>query len=90
MVVGRIYLQKKVAKTWYLFFSFFLMCITIWGNEFNFFLHKRVINSARRVKIDPKVGTFCRIGIRDLAILGVKKVVFWRFSKLFWSCLGSV
>ena len=25
-----------------------------------------------------------------LAILGVKKVVFLTFSKLFWSCLGSV
>ena len=25
-----------------------------------------------------------------LAILGVQKVVFWTFSKLFGSCLGSV
>ena len=25
-----------------------------------------------------------------LTILGVKKVVFWTFSKLFWTCLGSV
>ena len=25
-----------------------------------------------------------------LTILGVKKVVFWTFSKLFRSCLGSV
>ena len=25
-----------------------------------------------------------------LTILGVKKVVFWTFSKLFWSCLVSV
>ena len=25
-----------------------------------------------------------------LTILGVKKVVFWTFSKLFWSYLGSV
>ena len=25
-----------------------------------------------------------------LTILGVKKVDFWTFSKLFWSCLGSV
>ena len=25
-----------------------------------------------------------------LTILWVKKVVFWTFSKLFWSCLGSV
>ena len=25
-----------------------------------------------------------------LTILGVENVVFWTFSKLFWSCLGSV
>ena len=25
-----------------------------------------------------------------LSILGVEKVIFWSFSKLFWSCLGSV
>ena len=25
-----------------------------------------------------------------LTILGVKKVDFWTFSKLFWTCLGSV
>ena len=47
------------------------MCLTIRGNDFIFFFeHKRAINRARRAKIDPKIGTFCRIGIRDLAILG--------------------
>ena len=25
-----------------------------------------------------------------LTILGVEKVIFWTFSKLFWSCLGCV
>ena len=25
-----------------------------------------------------------------LTILGVEKVIFWTFSKLFWSCLGSI
>ena len=25
-----------------------------------------------------------------LTILGLEKVIFWTFSKLFWSCLGSV
>ena len=40
--------------------------------------------------MDPKVDTFGQVDIRDLAILGVEKVVFWTFSKLFWSCLGSV
>ena len=40
--------------------------------------------------MDPKIGTFGQVDIRDLAILGVEKTVFWTFSKLFWSCLGSV
>ena len=40
--------------------------------------------------MDPKIDTFGQVDIRDLAILGVEKVVFWTFSKLFWSCLGSV
>ena len=38
------------------------MCLTIRGNEFIFFQHKRAINRARRVKIDPKIGTFCGVG----------------------------
>ena len=47
------------------------MCLTIRGNELNFFFqHKRAIIRARIAKKDPKIGTFCRIGIRDLAILG--------------------
>ena len=25
-----------------------------------------------------------------LTLFGVEKVIFWTFSKLFWSCLGSV
>ena len=33
---------------------------------------------------------FCRFEGSFLTILGVKKVDFWTFSKLFWSCLGSV
>ena len=55
--------------------------------------------------MDPKIDTFGQVDTRDLAIrrrlveflvfhsafiLGVKKVVFLTFSKLFWSCLGSV
>ena len=40
--------------------------------------------------MDPKIDTFGQVGTRVLAILGVEKVVFWTFSKLFWSCLGSV
>ena len=45
---------------------------------------------ARRLKMDIKLDTFGHIDTRVLAILGVKKVDFWTFSKLFWSCLGSV
>ena len=40
--------------------------------------------------MDLKIDTFCQIDIRDLAILGVEKVVFWIFSKFFKGCLGSV
>ena len=25
-----------------------------------------------------------------MTLFGVEKVIFWTFSKLFWSCLGSV
>ena len=61
--------SKKSGENLVLFFSFFfLMCLTIRGNEFKFFQHKRAINRARRTEIDPKIGTFCRIcriGIRD-------------------------
>ena len=34
--------------------------------------------------------TFGQDDICVLAILGVKKVDFWTFSKLFWSCFRSV
>ena len=40
--------------------------------------------------MDPKIDTFGHIDTRVLAILRVKKVDFLTFSKLFWSCLGSV
>ena len=40
--------------------------------------------------MDPKIDTFGQVDIRDLAILGVEKTVFWTFSKLFWIFLGSV
>ena len=40
--------------------------------------------------MDPKIDTFGQVDIRDLAILGVKKVDFWTFSKLFWSSFRSV
>ena len=37
-----------------------------------------------------KFAHFGRFEGSFLTILGVEKVVFWTFSKLFWSCLGSV
>ena len=40
--------------------------------------------------MDPKIGTFGHIDTRDLAILGVKKIVFWTFSKFLKSCFSSV
>ena len=70
-----------------LVFSFSFKCVYLSGGTINFvFLHKRGINRARRAKIDPKIDTFCRIEIRDLAILGVEKVVFWPFSKFLGKC----
>ena len=70
---------------------FFEMSLANEGNDFNFFFQcQRPKNRARRPKMDPKIDTFDQVDMRVLAILGVKKVVFWTFSKLFWSCLGSV
>ena len=40
--------------------------------------------------MDPKIDTFGEVDIRVWANLVVEKVVFWTFSKLFYSCLGSV
>ena len=52
--------------------------------------YQQAKNRARRSKMDPKIDTFCQVDTRVLAILGVEKVVFWTFSELFWSWLGSV
>ena len=35
---------------------------------------------AGRSKMDPKIDLFGKVDIRLLAILGIKKVVFWTFS----------
>ena len=44
-----------------------------------------------KIKIfDQKFAHFGRFEGSFLAILGVKKVDFSTFSKLFWTCLGSV
>ena len=39
---------------------------------------------------DEKYAHFDRFEGSFLTILGVENVVFWTFSMLFWSCLGSV
>ena len=80
---GRIYLLKKVGKTW--FFFLFLMCLAIRGF---FFQYKTAINRARRAKLDLKIDTFCRIGICVLEVLEVEKVLIFPFSKLMgkFSC----
>ena len=48
-----------------------------------FFQYQKGKNRARRPKMDPKIDTFYQVDIRDLAILEVKKIVFWTFSKFF-------
>ena len=58
------------------------------SRNFRFFFS--VPTGPRSSKIDPKIDTFDQFYNRDLAILGVKKVDFSTFSKLFWTCLGSV
>ena len=40
--------------------------------------------------LGQKFAHFGRFEASFLTIFGVKKVVFWTFSKLFWTCLGSV
>ena len=60
------------------------MSLAIRGNDFNFFFQcQRAKNRARTAKMDPKIDTFGQFDTRDLAILRVKKIVFWTFSMLF-------
>ena len=40
--------------------------------------------------MDPKIDLFAKVETRVLTILGVKRVVFCTFSKLFESCSGVV
>ena len=69
----------------------FKMSLANRGNDFcKKKKHKKGKNRARRTKMDPKIDTFGQIDIRVLAILGVEKVDFSTFPKLFWSCLGNV
>ena len=66
------------------------LSIIFLGKNPRFFFFQQAKNRALRWNMDSKIDTFCQIDTRVLAILGVKKIVFVTFSKLFWSYLGSV
>ena len=89
--IWRIYLFNFFLGKNASFFSFFFNVFSYWGERFYyFFQYQQAKNRARRSKMDPKIDTFGQVDIRVLAILGVKKVVLWTFSKLFWGSLRSV
>ena len=72
------------------FLCFFSNVFSYQGEHLkNFFWYQKVNFRASRSKMDPKIDTFGQFDTCDLAISGVKKIVFWTFSKLFWTCLGS-
>ena len=67
------------------------MSLAIGMNDFYkiFGTNKAKIELLER-KFTKKYATFVQVDNRVLAILGLKKVDFSSFSKLFWICLGSV
>ena len=75
MVVDGGYLTLKFLR--YQKFGCFLLSSAIRENDFFSSLR------GRRSKIDSKIDTFGQFDTRDLAILGVQKIVFWTFSKFF-------
>ena len=89
-VGGRIYLYFFKKNFVIFFVHFFFMCLAIRGNDYFFFQYQQAKNRIRTAKIDQKIDTFCQVDTRDLAILWVKKIVFWTFSKLFRKCLGII
>ena len=61
------------------------------GNDFKIGLSTfETIFEVLGPKYTQKSTFFAKVDTRVLTILGVKKVVFWNFEKLFWSCLGFV
>ena len=82
--------QKNVWKKCEFFFFAFFKNIFSGGTIIIFFHDQQAKNRARRSKMEPKIDTFCHVDTRVLGIFGIKKDVFWTFSKLFWSCLRSV
>ena len=66
------------------------MSLAVRGNDFNFFFYyQKVENRARRSIMESKIHSFCQIDMCELAILGIEKVVFSAFSKIFMSCLRT-
>ena len=75
------------------FYFYFLNVFSYQGERIKkFFEYQQAKNKIRSAKMDPKIGTFGHIDTCDLAILGVKKIVFGAlfFPTLFKTCLGSV
>ena len=73
------YLSKSVSTKFYFFYVF-----SDKGERFlQNFCYQQGKNRGPRSKMDSKIDTFGQIDIRVLANLGVEKVVFWTFSKLF-------
>ena len=67
------------------------MSWAITGKDFKFFHGpNKAILELKNQKWVQKSTIFDQIDIHVLAILGVQKVVFWTFSKLFKTCLGSI
>ena len=67
------------------------MSLAIRGHDFNFFFGpNKAILELKNQKWVQKLTIFDQIDIHILVILGVKKVVFWTFSKLFRKILSIV
>ena len=75
------------ARVFFIFFSSWISSKLIKKNLCSFGLKGGILEVVYRKCIHRHS---CQIGTRVLQTWGVEKVVFWTFSKLFWSCLGSV
>ena len=95
-VLAILRVQKVVSnffgeKTQYFFSFIFLNVFRYQGTWFLFFSGpNKAILELKNQKWVQKLTIFDQIDIHVLAILGVQKVVFWTFSKLFKTCLGSI
>ena len=68
------------------------MTLTIRGNDFcKFFGANKVRLELVDRKLTQKSTRLTKLtSVYNWPFLGVEKVVFWTFSKFFWTCLGSV